>query len=363
MRLPYFVFVVLFWLSSVAPLWFSPGFNGTIPSILGLTDFSYPVTDTNIETGFADGVVNTIFHQPWPSSTLGPRTSHFIRYCYADQASKDALECNLGKAMSMWKEALNGPPSKATGYSLWFIEKFFQAGIPQGPLEYHFCYKEGTYDSKKGTGTWNYRLAEHQDTLVVAYRPVDEYGDRPATASTVGYTPEEYLFGRPAAGRHYMQIADADDVRSIAHELGHGDMYLEYRSQNIRGYYAALHSAISSGLSEAEAKAKLQDDYLFCTQHNFRGSAFVKGADQPGFIAGSNTLDLNSIMIYPSFAEAADPAACQGDISKCTLAKRAGRNPDGGLKFEHIWPGPGPSEVDAEFVRKHYPWDGKGQVA
>ncbi|KAF1975924.1 hypothetical protein BU23DRAFT_551939 [Bimuria novae-zelandiae CBS 107.79] len=86
-------------LSPIAALSFSPDFNSTIPSILGLTNFSYPSPSNHIESGYADGVINTAFHQPWPSTNIRGRLNHYIRFCYADQASKDALHCSFPAAL------------------------------------------------------------------------------------------------------------------------------------------------------------------------------------------------------------------------------------------------------------------------
>lgn len=131
---------------------------------------------------------------------------------------------------------------------------------------------------------------------------------------------------------------------------------------------------MADGVSESEARTKLANDYAFCKKYNFRGSAFVstfhyslhfridtylhiiENADQPGAIYGSDMLDTDSIMMYPSVAESVNPSACTADIGECPLVKRAGKTPGGDLKFDHIWPGPGPSQEDLEFVRKHYPW-------
>lgn len=218
MQLKFIAASILCWLSFAGALSFSDHFNGTVPSILGLTNFSYPAPAHGLESGYADGVVNSLFHQPWPASTLNNRKAHFIKYCFADSASREALLCNLQRAVQLWKDPL-GFASKKNEHSLLFIETILMGSTIR---EYQLCYKSGTYDSRKGTGTWNYLLVEHQDTLVIAYRPLDEEGNVPATASTVGYTHEEHLFGRPSAGRHYMQVADKDNVWAMAHEIGHG---------------------------------------------------------------------------------------------------------------------------------------------
>ncbi|KAL5379697.1 hypothetical protein PMIN02_010852 [Paraphaeosphaeria minitans] len=291
---------------------------------------------------------------------------HLIRYCYADQASRDALYCSFPAAENLWRDALGGRPGKETGYNLHLAQAWAAGGI-------QFCYAEGTYDSKTAQGTWNWKLHDKQDTLVVAYRPVDEKGNMPATSASLGYTLESALlpWQNPQA-RHYMQISNKDDKVRIAHELGHvfgllhehqrsdRDVVIEYRPENIAGYAEALAAAINDNVPEAEARQKLRDDVSFCQKYNFRGSAYVKNADQPAPIMGDPTqgpldFDFESLMIYPSDAQT-DTAACRADISHCPIVRRAGTGTDGKPKFEYIAAKGKPSAKDAEFVRKHYAW-------
>lgn len=203
--------------SFIIALSFEPDFNGIIPSILGLTNFSYPTPSSSIEIGFADGVVNSEYYQPWPLVKGWKQSSHMIRFCYVDQASKDALRCSFTDAINLWVDALGGKPSKETGYNIHFVQAW-AAG------EIQFCYAQGQYNPKTTQGTWNWKLQNRQDILVVGYRPVDEHGNRPATAASLGYTPESVLFPwQTAQARHYIQVSNKDNVVAIAHELGHGE--------------------------------------------------------------------------------------------------------------------------------------------
>ena len=112
---------------------------------------------------------------------------------------------------------MGGVPSAKTGYNLYFVQTMVD-GLTQ------FCYAEGKYDPKTAQGTWNWKLHNRQDALVVAYRPVDEKGNKPATSASLGYTPENALYPwQSPQARHYMQISDKDDVPRMAHELGHGE--------------------------------------------------------------------------------------------------------------------------------------------
>ena len=212
-----FSLLAFFWLSFIEALSFSPDFNGTIPSILGVTDFDYPASIHHLESRYADGVVNTNWHQPWPLTQLRSHKTHLIRYCYADQASKDALHCAFHRALNLWKDALGGVPSEETGYNLHFIETYLQG-------EAQLCYTADSYDPKTGQGIWNWKIAKRQDALVIRYRPIDENGNKPATAATLGYTPEEVIPPwQVKQARHNMQITEPEDEVKIAHELGHGE--------------------------------------------------------------------------------------------------------------------------------------------
>jgi hypothetical protein len=219
MHLQAILLAVLSWCCSITALTFGTGFNGTVPSIPGLTDFPDSKALDHIEFGFADGVVSTAAHQPWPLIKGWKRSHYQIRYCFADQASKDALRCSLTDAFALWATALGGATGPATGYNLHFVQAFAQGEI-------QFCYTEGTYNAKTAQGTWNWKLHDRQDSLVVAYRPVDEHGNKPATSASLGYTPDSALFPwQSPQARHYMQISDAKDVPRISHELGHGERY------------------------------------------------------------------------------------------------------------------------------------------
>lgn len=212
------------WVPFLAALTFPPDFNSTIPSILGITNFSYPSNSIlhYRSTTYADGVLTDPRHQPWPYTKLPHRQTFLIRYCYADPASKSALHCSWARALSLWSAALGGPPSAETGYNVHFMPSFVRSGNDFGE---EYCYKEGTYNSRTGQGTWNWKLSNRQDMLVLAYRPVDEHGQKPATAASLGYTPEKAMMpweGRQA--RHWLQVSDAEDEVKIAHELGHGEL-------------------------------------------------------------------------------------------------------------------------------------------
>ncbi|KAJ4357808.1 uncharacterized protein N0V89_002384 [Didymosphaeria variabile] len=354
MRIWAFLLAVLPSCCLVSTLSFSHDFNGTVPSIPGITNFSYPTASSHIESGFADGLVNTAIHQPWPFLRGLKYSTRTIRYCYADQASQDAIECKVNAAMNLWFEVLGGKPGPDTGFNFYFSRAFAQGNV-------QFCYAKDSYNSKTAQGQWNAALHDKQDALVVSYRPVDENGNKPATSASLGYTPDNAMFPwQSRQARHYMQIADKDDVPRIAHELGH-DTVIEYRPQNIAGYADALAAAIKDGVPEAEARNKLRDDVAFCQKYNFRGSAYVKGSDQPGIIQGDPTqgpldFDFDSIMIYPSDAET-DTAACRNDIAKCPMVRRVGQDQNGNAKFEYFPAKYKPSAKDAEFIRKHYPWE------
>jgi len=64
MRVWAFLLAIPSWGCLVAVLTFGPDFNGTVPSILGITNFSDSTASGQIQSGFADGVVNTNLHQP-----------------------------------------------------------------------------------------------------------------------------------------------------------------------------------------------------------------------------------------------------------------------------------------------------------
>lgn len=188
----------------------------SIPSILALSFPSNAADSPSFNThdpvsildaygpspGYADWLQSGI-REPGP---LDHKKRRVVRYCFADQETRDKLKCAFENAITLWSDALGGPSNPKTGHSLFFKEV-------KGPDGQHaFCFK-GNYDAKKKEGAWNNGVVA-PDTLVVAIVP-----DQPPR-STTGYIPSEES-DKP--WRHFMELPPdvqrSDRNHIIAHEV------------------------------------------------------------------------------------------------------------------------------------------------
>ncbi|KAJ4348557.1 uncharacterized protein N0V89_009934 [Didymosphaeria variabile] len=273
---------------------------------------------------------------------------------------KAKIGCRLREAIALWDEALGGGASKGTGHNLAFSEVTF-AGVTQ------LCFKEFYY------GHWNGKRNKlvSDDVLAIYWRDTANSGG--VSAGTVGYTPKEHADSNYIGFRHSLTLADNADSAVIAHEIGHGDDYVEFRCVKLEGFAVALMTAQSKpenkGISIQDLSNKLCTDAAFARENEFLSEEYIKTAEKQD---GDREFDVNSIsesikkcdigdqkrltkaaVMYASTALANQ--ACVGDLNQCPLVKIKKQN---GVKVgvEQIQPPTRPSEGDAAFVRKYYPW-------
>lgn len=124
--------------------------------------------------------------EPWPAFTArnGRRLRGF-RYCFEDEATKEALTCtkdgiigNLWKALAMWSGAL-GRPGEENGHSFGWQEASNGEMDPK-KYETYLCYNDLTYIHPSLGKTWNSKVTD--DTLVIS-----AVADSTQSRATVGY--------------------------------------------------------------------------------------------------------------------------------------------------------------------------------
>jgi hypothetical protein len=190
--------ILVFWLvavpATIAHSYFADQDTYSVPP-----GFSVPLDQPQFS--YTDLLQDKVRH-PWPKRGK----YHLVRYCYADEDARAKLECLFQKGLSMWSDALGGPPSESTGHSLYFYE-IKEGGLNGKPMS---CFTKGTYNPEKLEGVWNPLVPA--DTLAVFYKKDTQ------SWATAGYDPPEV---NPKTSRHVMVLRDLEekDVSVIAHEV------------------------------------------------------------------------------------------------------------------------------------------------
>lgn len=130
-----------------------------------------------------------------------------------------------------------------------------------------------------------------------------------------------------------------------------GDQFIQYRPQLVRGFEAAITSGrAQTGWTRQQVIQALTDDVAFCVQHWALGANFAKNPQAGGVPNMLSAYDSLSIMQYDSRMGAANEVAVnQGDMNAAPLV-----SPQGGVVYTNMHV----SALDAEFVRRFYPWMG-----
>ncbi|KAF2444500.1 hypothetical protein P171DRAFT_521818 [Karstenula rhodostoma CBS 690.94] len=293
--------------------------------------------------------------QPWPIRGI-LRKRNRIRYCFATAEMKEKIGCRLSEAIALWDEALGGGAGKVSGHNLAFSEARF-GGIPQ------LCFKDFYYTY------WNGKRNKLVANDVLAVYLKDEASSGGVSSATAGYIPKERVSADQLRGfRHQLTIAENAPSAVIAHEIGHvmglmhehkrpdRDDFVDFRCKKLKGFGSAMITAHAkpenSDLTLEDIGHLLCTDRAFADQNQFEASQFIRITDNED---SHTEFDFDSIMMYGSGSFALD-SCHENALDQCPLVKIKKEN---GVKVdeEYIHRSLRPSEGDAAFVKKYYPWN------
>jgi hypothetical protein len=139
------------------------------------------------------------FRQPWPRFPGTKTKFRVIRYCYANQAAREALECSsIRPALKVWAEAIGEVASASTGHSIAWKEIMAPPKSKGDKWQPRYCFADGTKD-------WHPSVAG--DTLAI------HLVEGASPQSSVGYTRN----GEP--GRHKLILPYNPSRAQVVHEV------------------------------------------------------------------------------------------------------------------------------------------------
>jgi hypothetical protein len=139
----------------------------------------------------------------WPEVNTSAGKIRLIRYCYANAAAKQELDCAVQAGFNIWSEAIGSPASAQNGHSLGW-KQLHDGNSDKTKRKYHYCYLDD-YKNRQEPGTWNPAVAI--DALAI--RLSEE-----TPVSTIGWDATKLV----EAGRHKMILPAKIPAAKVAHE-------------------------------------------------------------------------------------------------------------------------------------------------
>lgn len=166
-----------------------------------------------VQYGAASAIAAGV-REPWPVEIRNGRPKRVVRYCYTNQDHRQALDCQVQRALARWRLKLDSPAFNATTNLVW--EETHDGNPDCRFRKPHYCWvvdDEGkVVRDKEEKMQWNINNVPG-DTLWIT---INNKGDNLAT---IGYANVEDPDDPVNRGRHYMSLGRRAKVSTIIHEV------------------------------------------------------------------------------------------------------------------------------------------------
>ncbi|CAN9465216.1 unnamed protein product [Alternaria alternata] len=290
----------------------------------------------------------------WPKNSASGKVT-YIYYCFDSHASYSALKDVVDSANKMWRDKLG--PGSTNGHHFDGFRHYYSKNTNSHPR----CYK-GFPDP------WGWNSEVPEGTLVISWNSLGY------SQSTVGYDDESIDWDRHSLTLHTWIPRYEDWVLEVAHELGHvlglrhehqrfdRDRDLYFDCSKLQGYTEARDTIAAHPEWGFTINQACQSRYLGTSKKelNFWQAAEYALHTVDESHSYGRLIDHNSIMMYSSWANAAD---LMHGLANLPLVRWKNGPPSNGHAPDHSnaetvqWP-TGISDGDKEAIQKLYPWEG-----
>lgn len=159
---------------------------------------------------------------PWPIENRDGRQYRIVRYCYSSANHRGALDCQVQRALALWRSKLDSTAFHGTT-NLQF-EELYYGGPDPASRKPRYCYvadEDGTpVRGNDGKGQWDINNVPG-DTLWIRAEPTV------GGLASVGYVRVGDADDPSSWGRHFMKLPRDARVSTIVHEVSQIQLPME----------------------------------------------------------------------------------------------------------------------------------------